>query len=139
MLLAFALTICHYCRYSVVPKTKKCLEDIDAFIKENHFDECGIIYCLSRMDCEKVSEKLQVQTYSLVLFFSYVSFVCVWVCVANLIGGFPLQVGHLYSELFTGIRYFNPFSCSQQCMFVSVLYYDSLGPLHSLNFFLEKI
>ncbi|KAK7246876.1 hypothetical protein RIF29_41746 [Crotalaria pallida] len=45
--------------YSVVPKTKKCLEDIDKFIRENHFDECGIIYCLSRMDCEKVSEKLQ--------------------------------------------------------------------------------
>ncbi|XP_020110076.1 ATP-dependent DNA helicase Q-like 4A isoform X2 [Ananas comosus] len=45
--------------YSVMPKTKKCLEDIDKFIKENHFDECGIIYCLSRMDCEKVAEKLQ--------------------------------------------------------------------------------
>ncbi|XP_022863339.1 ATP-dependent DNA helicase Q-like 4A [Olea europaea var. sylvestris] len=46
-------------RYSVVPKTKKCVEDIDKFIKDNHFDECGIIYCLSRMDCEKVAEKLQ--------------------------------------------------------------------------------
>uniref|UniRef100_A0A7N0TXR1 DNA 3'-5' helicase n=1 Tax=Kalanchoe fedtschenkoi TaxID=63787 RepID=A0A7N0TXR1_KALFE len=45
--------------YYVTPKTKKCLEDIDKFIKENHFDECGIIYCLSRMDCEKVAEKLQ--------------------------------------------------------------------------------
>ncbi|XP_004485478.1 ATP-dependent DNA helicase Q-like 4A [Cicer arietinum] len=45
--------------YSIVPKTKKCLEDIDKFIRENHFDECGIIYCLSRMDCEKVAEKLQ--------------------------------------------------------------------------------
>ncbi|WOL11143.1 hypothetical protein Cni_G19904 [Canna indica] len=45
--------------YSVLPKTKKCMEDIDKFIKENHFDECGIIYCLSRMDCEKVAEKLQ--------------------------------------------------------------------------------
>lgn len=45
--------------YSVVPKTKKCVEDIDKFIRENHFDECGIIYCLSRLDCEKVSEKLQ--------------------------------------------------------------------------------
>ncbi|KAJ7946603.1 DNA helicase, ATP-dependent [Quillaja saponaria] len=45
--------------YSVIPKTKKSLEDIDRFIKENHFDECGIIYCLSRMDCEKVAEKLQ--------------------------------------------------------------------------------
>ncbi|KAL0365036.1 UNVERIFIED_CONTAM: ATP-dependent DNA helicase Q-like 4A [Sesamum angustifolium] len=46
-------------RYSVVPKTKKCVEDIDKFIRENHFDECGIVYCLSRMDCEKVAEKLQ--------------------------------------------------------------------------------
>ncbi|XP_027338810.1 ATP-dependent DNA helicase Q-like 4A [Abrus precatorius] len=45
--------------YSVIPKTRKCLEDIDKFIRENHFDECGIIYCLSRMDCEKVAEKLQ--------------------------------------------------------------------------------
>ncbi|XP_023643239.1 ATP-dependent DNA helicase Q-like 4B [Capsella rubella] len=45
--------------YSVVPKTNKCLEDIDSFIKENHFDECGIIYCLSRMDCEKVTDSLQ--------------------------------------------------------------------------------
>ncbi|URE10634.1 RQC [Musa troglodytarum] len=45
--------------YCVIPKTKKCLEDIDKFIKENHFDECGIIYCLSRMDCQKVAEKLQ--------------------------------------------------------------------------------
>ncbi|XP_071736867.1 ATP-dependent DNA helicase Q-like 4A [Rutidosis leptorrhynchoides] len=46
-------------RFSVFPKTKKCMEDIDKFIKDNHFDECGIIYCLSRMDCEKVAEKLQ--------------------------------------------------------------------------------
>ncbi|KVH93498.1 DNA helicase, ATP-dependent, RecQ type [Cynara cardunculus var. scolymus] len=46
-------------RFSVIPKTKKCMEDIDKFIKDNHFDECGIIYCLSRMDCEKVAEKLQ--------------------------------------------------------------------------------
>lgn len=62
-LLDFKLTnydIFSYCRYSVVPKTKKCLEDIDKFIKENHYDECGIIYCLSRIDCEKVAEKLQV-------------------------------------------------------------------------------
>ncbi|KAH9325909.1 hypothetical protein KI387_006087, partial [Taxus chinensis] len=46
-------------RYAVMPKTKKCVEDIDKFIKGNHRDDCGIIYCLSRMDCEKVAEKLQ--------------------------------------------------------------------------------
>ncbi|CAH8381924.1 unnamed protein product [Eruca vesicaria subsp. sativa] len=45
--------------YSVVPKTNKCLEDIDQFIKKNHFEECGIIYCHSRMDCEKVTETLR--------------------------------------------------------------------------------
>ncbi|PKA62531.1 ATP-dependent DNA helicase Q-like 4B [Apostasia shenzhenica] len=45
--------------YSVVAKTKKCLDDMDKFIKDHHFDECGIVYCLSRMDCEKVAERLQ--------------------------------------------------------------------------------
>ncbi|XP_057834687.2 ATP-dependent DNA helicase Q-like 4A isoform X2 [Cryptomeria japonica] len=46
-------------RYAVMSKTKKCVEEIDKFIKENYRDECGIIYCLSRMDCEKIAEKLQ--------------------------------------------------------------------------------
>ncbi|TVU33484.1 hypothetical protein EJB05_25306 [Eragrostis curvula] len=46
-------------RYFVRTKTKKCLEDIDGFIRENHPNECGIIYCLSRMDCEKVADKLR--------------------------------------------------------------------------------
>ncbi len=42
-------------------KSKKCLEDMDKFIKENHRNESGIVYCLSRIDCEKVAEKLQVK------------------------------------------------------------------------------
>ncbi|KAL1828331.1 ATP-dependent DNA helicase Q-like 4A isoform X2 [Daucus carota subsp. sativus] len=46
-------------QYSVMPKTKKCVEDIDSFIKKFHRDDCGIIYCLSKMDCEKVAEKLK--------------------------------------------------------------------------------
>ncbi|XP_055816296.1 ATP-dependent DNA helicase Q-like 4A isoform X2 [Solanum dulcamara] len=46
-------------RYTVILKTKKCLEDIGSFIQNNHYDQCGIIYCLSRMDCERVAEKLQ--------------------------------------------------------------------------------
>lgn len=53
------MTLDRTIRYSTVPKTNNCLEDIDKFIRDNHLDECGIIYCLSRMDCEKVAEKLQ--------------------------------------------------------------------------------
>nr|XP_043630024.1 ATP-dependent DNA helicase Q-like 4A [Erigeron canadensis] len=45
-------------RFSV-RKKKKCIEDIDKFIRDTHYEQCGIIYCLSRMDCEKVAEKLK--------------------------------------------------------------------------------
>lgn len=55
-----------YFRYSVIPKTKKCIQDIDKFIKENHFDECGIIYCLSKMDCEKLADTLKVGLLTLI-------------------------------------------------------------------------
>jgi hypothetical protein len=51
-------------RYYLRPKTKKCLEDIDGFIRKNHPNDCGIIYCLSRMDCEKVAEKLRVISWN---------------------------------------------------------------------------
>ncbi|ERM97820.1 hypothetical protein AMTR_s00118p00027960 [Amborella trichopoda] len=46
-------------RYFIIPKTKRCLEDIDKFIRDYHHDECGIVYCLSKIDCEKVAERLQ--------------------------------------------------------------------------------
>ncbi|KAL3515662.1 hypothetical protein ACH5RR_022564 [Cinchona calisaya] len=46
-------------RYSVVPKTSNCDNDIVDFIKANHLDDCGIIYCMSNTNCEKIAEKLQ--------------------------------------------------------------------------------
>lgn len=60
------------------PKTKKCVEDIDNFIREKHFDECGIIYCLSRMDCEKVAEKLQVRPFICKLYYLTWKDCCTW-------------------------------------------------------------
>ncbi|KAF4357186.1 hypothetical protein F8388_003333, partial [Cannabis sativa] len=58
---ALGLANCVVFRQSILSyqRPKKCLDDIDKFIKENHFNDCGIIYCLSRMDCEKVAERLQ--------------------------------------------------------------------------------
>eukprot|EP01091_Cochliopodium_minus_P016236 TRINITY_DN6024_c0_g1_i1.p1 TRINITY_DN6024_c0_g1~~TRINITY_DN6024_c0_g1_i1.p1 ORF type:complete len:701 (-),score=229.32 TRINITY_DN6024_c0_g1_i1:146-2248(-) len=38
---------------------KKNLEEIYEFISTNHKNECGIIYCLSKSECETVSEDLR--------------------------------------------------------------------------------
>ncbi len=59
-------------RHAVVPryevrkkKGNKCLEDMAELIASkfvvNRRVACGIIYCLSRNDCEKVATELQVQ------------------------------------------------------------------------------
>jgi hypothetical protein len=50
-----------FCRYEVRPKKKSLVDDIDKFVRENHPYECGIIYCLSRTDCEKIAGKLTVR------------------------------------------------------------------------------
>lgn len=46
-------------RYEVRKKTKTALNDIIAEINTKHRGKCGIIYCLSQADCEKVAQKLQ--------------------------------------------------------------------------------
>ena len=46
--------------YKVCPKMRgsATLETIAAIIQKHHANECGIIYCLSRRDCENVSTDL---------------------------------------------------------------------------------
>ncbi|GFH16677.1 uncharacterized protein HaLaN_13144 [Haematococcus lacustris] len=51
-------------RYEVLKKKKSSMEDIKAILLERFVDrqrnrvQCGIIYCLSRADCEKVAAEL---------------------------------------------------------------------------------
>lgn len=48
--------------YEVYPKKsieKECVDDIAKIIKERFAGESGIVYCLSRADCEKTAESLK--------------------------------------------------------------------------------
>ncbi|ELR15702.1 ATPdependent DNA helicase, RecQ subfamily protein [Acanthamoeba castellanii str. Neff] len=46
-------------RYAVENKTKKTTKKIIQFIKKKHNSESGIIYCLSKKECEAMARKLQ--------------------------------------------------------------------------------
>lgn len=46
--------------YSVVKKTKQCLtEQMPGFIQDHYHNKTGIVYCLSKKDCEQVAEELR--------------------------------------------------------------------------------
>jgi len=44
--------------YAVRKKTKKVIDDIYEELQKNFRNQCGIIYCQSRRDCEKVCQEL---------------------------------------------------------------------------------
>lgn len=46
-------------KFEVKSKGKGCLSDICSLIKNKFKGQCGIVYCLSRRDCELVSDKLR--------------------------------------------------------------------------------
>ncbi|XP_065060010.1 recQ-like DNA helicase BLM isoform X2 [Rhopilema esculentum] len=46
-------------QYSVRPKSKKSLEEIVKMIKSQYCNNSGIVYCLSRRDCDTVAQYLQ--------------------------------------------------------------------------------
>jgi hypothetical protein len=49
-------------RYEVRRKNKSSLEDIASFITEKYNGESGIIYCFSRSECERITDKLRVRS-----------------------------------------------------------------------------
>jgi bloom syndrome protein len=48
----------HNLRYSVLKKGTKCVEEIANLINTQFVERCGIVYCSSKADCEKVSAAL---------------------------------------------------------------------------------
>jgi bloom syndrome protein len=46
-------------RYTILKKTKTSLAEISTYIKTKQFGKSGIIYCLSRKNCEQVSDELK--------------------------------------------------------------------------------
>ena len=48
--------------FAVREKTKNAISDLAAFIAGKHANQTGIVYCLSRKDCERVSKELS-KTY----------------------------------------------------------------------------
>ena len=53
-------------RYSVVKKTKRALDDMVQWITAHRYrDKSGIVYCLSRQECEDLSRKLSGRQYRL--------------------------------------------------------------------------
>lgn len=56
------------CRYEVVKKRKACVADMAKTIAERFVEargrrrvQCGIIYCLSRNECERIARELEVR------------------------------------------------------------------------------
>ena len=46
-------------RYEIRPKTKNTLADISSFIQSEYADACGIVYCLSKAQCENTAKALR--------------------------------------------------------------------------------
>lgn len=45
-------------KYTVKLKTTNFMNDILHFIRSDHLENCGIIYCYSRKECESISQSL---------------------------------------------------------------------------------
>jgi len=53
-------------KYSVQKKSTKIvnIQNLISFIKDEHFNECGIVYCLSRKNTELVAEELKINGFN---------------------------------------------------------------------------